>query len=69
MNFGVKNWVVGFRPTRFVELEECFDLVYYRPNNDFWIKSYVRVQSQFSDFFPQKLMKTSEFRPKKFACW
>ena len=54
VNFGLKNWVVGFRPARFVELDECFDLVYYRPSNDFWIKSYGRIQSQFYDFFSSK---------------
>ena len=54
VNFGLKNWVVAFRPGRFVELEECFDLVYYRPSNDFWIKIYGRIQSQFADFFSSK---------------
>jgi len=47
VNFGRKNSVGRFRHTSFVELEKSFDLVYYRPSNDFWIKSYGRIQSQF----------------------
>jgi len=34
-------------------------------SNDLWAKSYGRIQSLFSDFFHPKLMKTSEFWPKK----
>ena len=65
VNFGRKNSVGGVRPTTFVELEQSIDLVYNRPSNDFWIKSYSRIQSQFFDFFPPNRMKTSEFCPKK----
>ena len=52
--FWPKNWAGGFHPGIFVEIENNFDLVYYRPINDFWIKSYGRIQSQFFHFFSSK---------------
>ena len=54
VNFGLKISVGRFRHASFVELEQSFDLVYYRPNNDFRIKSYGRIQSLIVDFFSSK---------------
>ena len=52
--FFQKNWGGRFRPTIFEELKKSFNLVYYRPSNDFWIKSFGRTQSQIFDFFSSK---------------